>query len=104
MMGDLKKSLNRPFVRYGASTVVILLAFLSRQVLEKMTGGPLPPYITFFPAVMLVAMLGGFWPGVFTTLLSSLQPRLGSCLAAPGWISSRSIKSAWESLFARDSA
>lgn len=84
MMEDLKKSLNRPFVRYGASTVVILLAFLSRQVLEKITGGPLPPYITFFPAVMLVAMLGGFWPGIFTTLLSSF--------ATATWILSRSAR------------
>ncbi|MGC2209292.1 MAG: PAS domain S-box protein [Candidatus Korobacteraceae bacterium] len=84
MMGELKKSLNRPFVRYGASTAVILLAFLSRQVLEKITGGPLPPYITFFPAVMLVAMLGGFWPGIFTTLLSSL--------ATATWILSRSAR------------
>ena len=71
MLEDLKNSLNRPFVRYGASTVVILLAFLIHQLLQRMTGEPVPPYITFFPAVMLVAMLGGFWPGVFATLLSS---------------------------------
>ena len=71
MMEDVKKSLNRPFVRYGGSTVVILMAFLVHQVLQRMTGGPVPPFITFFPAVMLVAMLGGFWPGVFATLLSS---------------------------------
>ncbi len=71
MSEDSKNPLNRPFVRYGISAIVILLAFLSREVLQRMTGEPLPPYITFFPAVMLVAMLGGFWPGVFTTLLSS---------------------------------
>jgi PAS domain S-box-containing protein len=69
---DLKNPLHRPFVRYGVATVVILLALLSRQVLQRMTGAPLPPYITFFPAVMLVATLGGFRPGVFATLLSSL--------------------------------
>ena len=71
MMKISKNSLNRPFVRYGASTVVILLAFLLRQLLQRMTGEPLTPYVTFFPSVMLVAMLGGFWPGVFATLLSS---------------------------------
>jgi PAS domain S-box-containing protein len=37
-----------------------------------MTAAPLPPYVTFFPAVMLAAMLGGFWPGIFATLLSSV--------------------------------
>jgi PAS domain S-box-containing protein len=71
MKVDVKNSLNRPFVRYGASTVVILLAFLAHQVLQRMTGEPLTPYVTFFPSVMLVALLGGFWPGVFATLLSS---------------------------------
>lgn len=71
MREDAKNPLNRPLVRYGVSAVVILLALLSRGVLQRMTGAPLPPYITFFPAVMLVAMLGGFWPGIFATLLSS---------------------------------
>ena len=63
---------------------MILLAFLSRQVLQRMTGEPLPPYITFFPAVMLVAMLGGFWPGIFATLLSSF--------ATATWILSHSAR------------
>ena len=58
----------RPLWRFdGCDSVGVSV----RQLLQRITGGPVPPYITFFPAVMLVAMLGGFWPGVFATLLSS---------------------------------
>ena len=31
--------------------------------------GPLPTYITFYPAVMLAALLGGFGPGLMATVL-----------------------------------
>jgi PAS domain S-box-containing protein len=66
------KLLNRPLIRYGGSAAVVLLAFELRDVLQRLAGEALPAYITFFPAVMLVAMLGGFWPGIVATLLSSV--------------------------------
>jgi PAS domain S-box-containing protein len=68
---DWKHLQSRPLFRYGVSAAVILLAFLLRQSLQWMLGEALPPFIIFFPMVMLVALLGGFWPGVFATLLSA---------------------------------
>jgi PAS domain S-box-containing protein len=65
-----KNPLIRALLRYGISAGVVVLAFLLQQVLQWMLGEALPPYITFFPMVMLVALLGGFWPGIFATLLS----------------------------------
>jgi len=46
--------------------------------------GPLPTFITFYPAVMLAAVLGGFYPGLLATALAELcaaywlMPPLGS--------------------------
>jgi PAS domain S-box-containing protein len=67
-----KNPLSRKLFRYAAAAVSILLAFLLRRMLEAMLDGGLPPFITFFPVVMLVAMFGGFWLGVFATLLSAV--------------------------------
>jgi PAS domain S-box-containing protein len=71
MVEALKNSLRRPLYCYGISTAAILLAFLLRRGLGAMLGGGLPPYITFFPVVMLAGLLGGFWPGVAATLMSA---------------------------------
>ena len=34
--------------------------------------GPTKPFTLFYPAIMLIALLGGFGPGVFATLLSTV--------------------------------
>ena len=75
---DWKHLQSRPLFRYGVSAAVILLAFLWQQSLQWMLGEAMPPFVIFFPVVMLVALLGGFWPGVFATLLSAFM--------AAGWM------------------
>jgi PAS domain S-box-containing protein len=61
----------RPAAPYLAALGIIGLAFLLRSWL--MAGfGPLPPYILFSPAVMLVALLWGFTPGLVATALAAL--------------------------------
>jgi PAS domain S-box-containing protein len=63
---------NRTFLRFGIVAVVVLAAFALRQFMVNYLGLDLPAFITFYPAVMLVAMLAGFWPGLLATVLASL--------------------------------
>ena len=44
--------------RLLATTVAVVLAFLSRQALARGTPG-FPPYVTFFPVIVLAALVGG---------------------------------------------
>jgi PAS domain S-box-containing protein len=54
---------------YLLSTLAVGLAFAARVVFDDYLG---PPYLTFFPAVMLSAMLGGIGPGLVATALSAV--------------------------------
>lgn len=64
--GDQKNALWL-LIRIGITLGVIAMAFLLRQVPTAYIGPGLPPYITFYPAVMVVALVGGFWLGLLTT-------------------------------------
>ncbi|WP_058601136.1 MULTISPECIES: sensor histidine kinase [Aureimonas] len=53
-----------------------LLTFAAALSLRFATNHILPvgfPYLTFFPAVILTAFFGGFWPGVTCAVLSGLS-------------------------------
>ncbi len=54
----------RPPVRYGLALAVIALALGIALALERALGPGVPPYLTFYPAVIVVAVLAGWWPGV----------------------------------------
>lgn len=56
--------------RYSFAVVAVLLSYMLRQALAVWVGPGLPPYITFYPAVMAVALLAGFGPGVLATALT----------------------------------
>jgi len=58
-------------IRYLAALVVVALAMLTRQHLAS-AFGPMPPFITFYPAVLLVASVAGGGPGILTTIISVL--------------------------------
>jgi signal transduction histidine kinase/ActR/RegA family two-component response regulator len=60
-----------PFVRYGTAIAIVLVAAALRIALDPVWGAGVP-YITFYPAVMLAAWLGGLGPGVVATALSAL--------------------------------
>ena len=49
-------------LRYGLAVVAVAAGFGLRLALEARFGPGLPPYITFYPAVMVVALLAGFGP------------------------------------------
>jgi signal transduction histidine kinase len=57
-------------VRYAFAVVVTVLAALLRAELTPLWGSALP-LITFYPAIVASAWLGGFGPGLTTTLFSA---------------------------------
>jgi PAS domain S-box-containing protein len=58
-------------VKYAIAVGVVALAILLRLSVSghMMTG---VPFITFYPAVIIVALLCGLWPGLLATALSAL--------------------------------
>lgn len=55
--------------RYAVAVVVASAGVVLRLALDPLWGTTLP-FITLFPAVMLSAWLGGFWPGIVATAVS----------------------------------
>jgi len=62
----------RPLVAYGVAVLASVAALLVRFGLTAWVGPGLPTYITFYPAVMLIAMLYGLGPGVLTTMAAAV--------------------------------
>ena len=58
--------------RHSLAAAVVAVAFGLRLALPARFGSELPPYVTFYPAVMLVALLAGFGPGLLATALTGL--------------------------------
>lgn len=54
--------------RYPIAVGAAILAIVLRLAMDPVWGMRLP-YLTLFPGIMLSAWLGGFWPGVVTTLV-----------------------------------
>ena len=63
--------LSRPLVRYGFAVAATAAAMGLGQALTAWLGPGLPPYLTFYPMVMAVALLAGFGPGLVATLMAS---------------------------------
>ena len=55
---------------YGFALVAVSAATLLRYGLDVALGFT-QPFILFYPTIMLIALLGGFGPGLFATLLSA---------------------------------
>jgi PAS domain S-box-containing protein len=72
MWGISKAVLDRPFARYAMAVVVVAASFLLRHFLVRGLGLAMPPFITFFPAIIIVAVLAGLGPGLLATALAAL--------------------------------
>lgn len=72
MLSIQKGLLKRLLIHYGCAVSGVAAAFLLRQVLTAYGASGLPTYITFYPAVMLVAIMAGFWPGFVATAIAGL--------------------------------
>jgi PAS domain S-box-containing protein len=57
-------------LRYGGAVALAVAAAILRQAMERSFGG-VPAFFTFYPAILLAAVLGGLGPGIFATALSS---------------------------------
>ena len=63
---------NHWLARYVFALMAVVVAAFLREGLTSMAGGSLPTYITFYPAVMLTALLGGMGPGLLATVVVAL--------------------------------
>jgi PAS domain S-box-containing protein len=59
------------FWRYALAVAAVAAGSALHAGLEAWGGGTLPRFITFYPAVMVVAVLGGMGPGLLATMLSA---------------------------------
>ncbi len=66
-----KEPMLRPALRYGFAVVIVAAALALRQALTAWVGPGLPPYITFYPAVAVVALMAGLGPALLATALTS---------------------------------
>jgi K+-sensing histidine kinase KdpD len=65
----LKNRSLAPFIPYGVTVLIVGSAAALRWALGQ-GFGPFPLYITFYPAMMLSALLGGVGPGLLATGLA----------------------------------
>jgi len=72
LAGASQRELFTPALRLTLAAAITMAAFLLRQGLQHRFGIVLPPYITFYPAIMVIALLFGLWPGILATLLATL--------------------------------
>jgi PAS domain S-box-containing protein len=68
---DEKPKFDRLALRLFAAISITLAAFLWRQMLAYYLGPIVPPFFTVYPAVMIVALLCGFWYGLLSIFFSA---------------------------------
>ncbi len=59
-------------LRYLTSVVAVIIALWLYFFITSILGPGLPTYILFYPAVIIVALLAGFGPGLLATIVSIL--------------------------------
>src|SRR5437763_7432156 len=77
-----------PLVAYGVALTATAASLLLRWPLWPVLGNAVPQ-MTFFPAVMLAAYIGGFWPGILATILSAVAANYFLAAQPPGFHFSR---------------
>src|SRR5271157_2521270 len=64
---------DRWYARFGFALAMAIISLLFHFAITFLAGPGFPAYITFYPSVMLVALMAGLWPGILTTLVSALM-------------------------------
>jgi PAS domain S-box-containing protein len=72
MLSTRKVLFNRLSIRLAITVLAVAAAFLLRLFVDRYVGVGSAPFVTFYPAVMVAALLAGFWPGLLATALSAL--------------------------------
>ncbi len=60
-----------PLISCGVAMLATMASLLIRWPLQPLLEDAVP-HMTFFPAVMVAAYFGGFWPGVLATVLGAV--------------------------------
>ncbi|WP_145138932.1 DUF4118 domain-containing protein [Roseomonas gilardii] len=68
----LERWRRRPLLIWGTSLLLVAAGLGLRLALDGVMTPGSYPLVTFLPAVLIAAMMGGFWPGMVATVLSSL--------------------------------
>ena len=63
---------NNRLIRYASAFLAVGAGLLLRVWLTRLAGSGLPTYITFYPFIMFVAVLGGLGPGLLATVVAAL--------------------------------
>jgi two-component system, cell cycle sensor histidine kinase and response regulator CckA len=66
-----RKPLSPYLVRYGSALLSVGVATLARLFLTPFVGPYAVPFITYFPAVVFSAWIGGLGPGILTIVLGA---------------------------------
>jgi PAS domain S-box-containing protein len=66
------KLFEKKLIRYGMAVVAVAAAVGLRLALQSWIGPDIPTFLTYYPAVILVAVAGGLGPGLLTTGISVL--------------------------------
>jgi len=72
MFGLRQQTLFAWMLRYGFAVGATAAGWGMRLALAKWVGPGLPTFITFYPPLMVVALLAGLGPGLFATALTDL--------------------------------
>ncbi|SUE63396.1 DUF4118 domain-containing protein [Roseomonas gilardii] len=68
----LERWRRRPLLIWGTSLLLVAAGLGLRLALDGVMTPGSYPLVTFLPAVLIAAMMGGFWPGMVATVLSCL--------------------------------
>jgi PAS domain S-box-containing protein len=60
-----------PLAAYGLALLLVAIAVVVRLLVAEHIGTQ-SPFITFYPAIIVAALIGGLWPGILATALSVL--------------------------------
>ena len=72
MLDVSNKSISRSYGGLAIALIAVAASLLTRYAIVQYLGIELPPFITLYPAVMIVAILAGLWPGLLATALAAL--------------------------------
>jgi PAS domain S-box-containing protein len=59
-----------PLAAYGLALLLVAVAVLVRGLVGQYVGAQV--FTTFYPAIIVAALVGGLWPGIFATVLSAV--------------------------------
>jgi PAS domain S-box-containing protein len=74
----------RPVVAYGIAVVLVVVAILVRWAVSGSVVEGIP-FITYYPAIIVATLIGGFWPGILSIILSAVTAWYLFLPRAFGW-------------------